>query len=164
MNFYEINAKSEIYENLKTYCSDYDWIEQYNFLTKILPDELIQKDKFLSWLYDRYKFQLGILKMYPNTFYNWHLDAKRGCTINMLISYGIDSHSIFFNKKQNEECYFINELKYKPQVYYLLNTQTYHSVLNLNNIRFVMTTEFVQDKHSLSFAKIKDDIFLNWKE
>ena len=162
MNFYEIQTISSIYDEVKEICDDDGWSFYCDFYTKVLPIELIYKDPFLSWLYNKYEFRLGALKMEPNTFYKWHMEGIRGCAINMMASDNSHSHCLFAGKKQNESSYYVDELSYKHKTYYLLNNQKYHCVLNLNTTRYIMTTEFVKHKNELNYLEVEDFIKNNW--
>lgn len=156
--YYEIGRKSTIKDEVFDFAiSPTEWMPYYNFDAKPLPHELIFKDEFFRWLSQRYSFIAGVLRLDPYTCYNWHTDTRRGVGINMLLTpntrsfcaFGVDSDQLVFK---------IEELKYKPNTYYLFNTQVPHTVYNFETTRYLMSVEFAKDKDQLSFNDLLKDI------
>ena len=156
--YYEIGKKSTIKDEVFDFAiSPTDWMPYYNFDAKPLPHELIFKDEFFVWLAQRYDFIAGVLRLDPYICYNWHTDTRRGVGVNMLLTpntrsfcaFGIDSDQLVFK---------IEELKYKPNTYYLFNTQVPHTVYNFETTRYLMSIEFAKNKDELSFNDLLKDI------
>jgi hypothetical protein len=84
----------------------------------------------------------GIFKFYPNTCYGWHVDNRgRTSALNMLIE-GTDCHTFFGSPavvKENDDYEHISEVKYEIGKFVLLNVCNPHTVINLNNTRYVLT-------------------------
>jgi hypothetical protein len=57
----------------------------------------------------------------------------------------------------------IDELQYKPNTYYLFNTQVDHTVYNFESTRFLLSIEFQLDKDNLTFDQLLKDIKENYK-
>ena len=156
--YYEIGKKSTIKDEVFDFAiSPTDWMPYYNFDAKPLPHELIFKDEFFVWLAQRYDFIAGVLRLDPYICYNWHTDTRRGVGVNMLLTpntrsfcaFGIDSDQLVFK---------IEELKYKPNTYYLFNTQVPHTVYNFETTRYLLSVEFAKNKDELSFNDLLKDI------
>lgn len=132
--------------------NDDNWIKYFNFDTLPLnAQHIIKSDTFLQQLYNKHPFICAILKLKKNTYYDWHKDDKRGVCVNMLIN---DTHShCMFRETDNITGNFI-ELKYDVGVYYLFNNQVEHSVINLDEDRYLFSLEFEQDKNSLTFNDV----------
>ena len=161
--YYEIGRKSTIKDEVFDFAiSPTEWMPYYNFDAKPLPHELIFKDEFFRWLSQRYSFIAGVLRLDPYTCYNWHTDTRRGVGINMLLTpntrsfcaFGVDSDQLVFK---------IEELKYKPNTYYLFNTQVPHTVYNFETTRYLMSVEFAKDRDQLSFNDLLKDIQTNYE-
>ena len=137
--------------------NDTEWVDYYNFLTTFLPIGFLWRDDFFQQLYDKYPYISGIIKLPKYTCYNWHKDLSRGVCINTLLSFNGDSHCLFAPEKTEFAHKFI-ELKYKPYRRYVLNNQVDHMVVNFEEDRHVLTLEFIDDKHKLSFENLLDAI------
>jgi hypothetical protein len=141
--FFETNYKSTIAQDLLDFALDKETdysrgsVSQ-GFLVAKVPDYIILKDQFLSDLI-RIKISNNarIFKMLPYTCYNWHTDTNRGCAINMILS-GFDSHC-YFGKYQSSSLLEYRELVYKPNVYYLFNTEQLHTVINGSQDRYILS-------------------------
>jgi hypothetical protein len=68
-----------------------------------------------------------------------------------------------FGVDPNELVFKIEELKYKPNTYYLFNTQSPHTVYNFEATRYLLSVEFVKDRDQLSFEDLVNDIEANYK-
>lgn len=113
---------------------------------------LTELDPLLGVIYSRHPFQSGILRMEPDTYYDWHVDTNRGVSLNMMLSPG-HSHCLFRVKSEGKTGSF-DELVYEPDTMYLLNTQIHHSVYNFNDVRYMFSIEFSENKDLLSFDRI----------
>ena len=151
--FYLASRRSTILDSLLEVASNNEPFERYyNFGMKGVDHRLICEDSFLISLHDAHPFKAAILLIPPNNIYNWHVDDNRGVAVNMMVS-GRDSHCVF----TDEDFDIVNgieELRYEPETYYLFNTQKYHSVINLNNPRYMMSIEFNEDKYRLNYDQL----------
>ena len=161
--YYEIGRKSTIKDEIFDFAiSPSEWMPYYNFDAKQLPHELIFQDEFFRWLSQRYSFIAGVLRLDPYTCYNWHTDTRRGVGINMLLTPNTRSFCAFaFDADQL--VFKIEELKYKPNTYYLFNTQVSHTVYNFETTRYLMSVEFAKDRDELSFNDLLKDIQTNYE-
>ena len=143
-------------ENIIT-SNETKWDYYYNFLTALVPLDLLHKDEFFKQLYNKYPYTAGIIKLPKSTCYNWHKDSSRGVCINTLLSFNGESHCFFAPDKSEFSHEFI-ELKYKPYRRYVFNNQIEHMVINFEENRYVLTLEFTEDKYKLGFEKLLVDI------
>ena len=163
MNYYKIGTKSTIANEVLDYAfNSQPWFNYYNFDAKPLPPDLIAKDNFFRWLHARYEFLIGILRLNPYTCYDWHIDTRRGVGINMLLTPHQRSVCAF-KVDLDQHVFKIEELKYKPNTYYIFNTQVPHTVYNFEDTRYLMSVEFLKNKDELSFDELMQDIKENYK-
>ena len=163
MNYYEIGHKSTIAKDLYDYAfNSQPWFNYYNFDAKPIPPEILAKDNFFRWLHARYEFIVGILRLDPYVCYDWHVDTRRGVGINMLLTPNTRSVCAF-KVDPNQYVFKIEELKYKPNTYYIFNTQTPHTVYNFETTRYLMSVEFAKDRDELSFNDLLKDIQTNYE-
>ena len=161
--YYEIGNKSTIKDEVFDIAiTPGEWVKYFNFDARPILPEVILKDDFFKWLADRYSFMGGVLRLDPYTCYNWHTDTRRGVGINMLLTPNTRSYCAFgFDPSQL--VFKIEELKYKPNTYYLFNTQMPHTVYNFETTRYLFSIEFAKDKDELSFKDLVNDIETNYK-
>lgn len=126
--------------------------DYYGFKVSRLPLEVILTDPILQQVHKRHKIQHGaIIKIEPNRCYNWHQDAERGVSINLLLSHS-DSFVLFGNTSQDSEDQIdIIRLDYDVGYFYKFNNQFMHSVINFNEPRYLFSLEFEQDKTFLTY-------------
>lgn len=113
-----------------------DWFKYYNFDTLLVPESILEKEPFFKTLPP---FKAGILRLPPNTCYDWHVDDDRGWVINMLLSTG-KSHCLFGSR--DGVAFPFTELVYEPEFYYAFNTQIPHTVLNFDTYRYLFSIQF----------------------
>lgn len=123
--------------------------------------EIFLQDKVLSEIDKKYKILHGaFLKVNSNSGYHWHVDRKRGASINMLMTYESPSFALFYKNKEDyiadKQQFEIVTLAYEPEHFFLFNTQQYHSVINFNSPRVIFSCLFEQEKEQLSYQMIKD--------
>ena len=156
--FHEIKTKSILTQDvIRTVLQpDAQWTKYFNFDATRIPNDLLAQDPVLADIGSRHPMMGGVVMLPPNTFYNWHKDTRRGVSINMVLNaYDGVSHCVFTPDKDVVVGEFI-ELQYKPDTYYVFNTQVSHMVLNFDQPRLLMTIEFGEDKDALSY----DDLLL----
>jgi len=154
---------ARLYDRAKE-ASEKEWVDYYHF--KALP---LHEDWALdSWAKDllaRHPFQAGIIRLDPYVFYDWHIDTDRGVGVNMLLNAEGSSHCLFTRTLKRDSCIahgsgtnnFV-ELEYASHTYYLFNTQTAHSVYNFKEPRYLFSMDFLEDRHTLSYATLRDEL------
>lgn len=157
--FKKVDKKSQITFHLmdlihKT--GKHDWMPYYNFMAILVPWHILDQDPLFVALAKKRKFQAGILRMDPNTCYNWHVDTDRNVSLNMLILDDGNSKCIFSPKY--ELVTPISELKYKESTYYILNTQVPHIVFNFSEPRYLFSLEFLEEDKGLTYDELCADI------
>lgn len=163
-SYYEIGRKSSIKDELFDIAiTPGEWIKYYNFDARPIAPEVILKDNFLLWLAKRYNFISGVLKLDPYTCYNWHTDTRRGVGVNMLLTPNTRSYCAF-GADPSKLVFKIEELKYKPNTYYLFNTQMPHTVYNFETTRYLFSIEFEKDVDNLSFEDLVNDVKDNYEK
>jgi len=165
MNYFELPNKSNIAKDLSdfSFSQTGKWLNYYNFQVKQIPQDLLNKDPFFVWLESRYKYIAGVLKLEPHVCYDWHTDTRRGVGLNMLITPNVHSYCLFAPNREGV-VFKIEELQYKPNTYYLFNTQVNHTVYNFESTRFLLSIEFQLDKDHLTFDQLLKDIKDNYEK
>jgi len=152
--YYELPNKSAIADQIIAAAIDPEgWAPYYGWMAKKLPNELVDQDRFFAWLRSKCDFQQGLLKMNPGVCYDWHVDERRGCGINMIALAEGESHCYFSYTKGSSLCFF-EELKYQPHTYYLFNTRAPHTIFNHDRIRVMFSIEFFEPKEKLNFEDV----------
>lgn len=156
--FHEVKTKSIIRDAVirEAMRSDAKWVKYFNFDATQIPHSLLAQDPVIADIGSRHPLMGGVVMLPPNTFYNWHKDTRRGVSLNMVLNPqdGL-SHCVFTPDKDVVVGEFV-ELQYKPDTYYVFNTQVDHMVLNFETPRLLLTIEFGEDKDALSY----DDLLL----
>lgn len=132
------------------------WVPYYNFYAVQVPFELAYKDPVLHALGAQHSLAVGVIRLDPNTTYDWHVDTRRGVSVNMLLS-DVKSHCLFAYEEKEATHRFI-ELQYKPNTYYLFNNQVPHMVTNFGQSRYLLSVEFEKDKDALTYAQLLKEI------
>jgi len=152
-----------------------DWINHYGWDGIPVPlAYLLPREPLLSEIYRRHRFKAGILRLGPRSYYDWHIDTRRGVGVNVLLSTGGHHHSLFSpdysevhddgdttgNHKMDPRVYLhrFEELEYEPHIYYLYNNQVHHTVYNFGKTRYLFSIEFEEDKDSLSYNGLLGEI------
>jgi hypothetical protein len=116
------------------------WIDYYNFKALIVQDDWVV-DPWWQYLYALHPFKAGIIKLEANTYYDWHIDTDRNLERADSIANG-DVNGKFV------------ELKYKPDTFFLFNAQVAHSVYNFGDTRYLLSLDFVENRHELNYNKL----------
>lgn len=158
--YYEMRAQSVIADAVMDYAlsPDITWGKYYNFDAIQIPNSILSQDPTILDISTRHPLMGGVVRLPPNTFYNWHKDTRRGVSINMVLNPqdGL-SHCMFTTDKEVVVGEF-TELKYKANTYYVFNTQENHIVFNFNSPRYLLTIEFGEDKNELGFTDLVEEI------
>ena len=153
-----VPVKASIARNLYVYAMNSpNWTQYYNFMAVQVPRDILQLDSFLVGLADKRTFHVGVLKMEPNTCYNWHVDTDRKVGLNMMLSDDGNSRCLFLDGEPGV-VFKTRELKYAPDTYYAFNTQVPHMVLNTTRPRYLLSVEFLEKDRSLTFDELCEDI------
>lgn len=138
----------------------YSPVQYFGWSGYPVPLSVVQKESVLSKVNSKFKIMFsGFVMMGPYRQYHWHTDVERGVTINMLMTHGHTSYSLFGQKdKENDAQNHILTVNYEPNTLYLFNTQKPHTIINFEKPRFLYTVKFAQDAKSLSY----NDIY-SWK-
>lgn len=148
--FYKLLNKSN---RLHSYCFRHI-INSNNFLSEILgwsaaiiPTKIWKSDLVLKIINNTYPIRnVGVLKIDPWKNYKWHVDTYRLVSINMLLSTNHTSHTLFSNNYRNgKDQIDICELEYEPKTFYVFNTREYHTVINFEKERYMLSVEFLQN-------------------
>lgn len=134
-----------------------NWELYYNFATIPVPIGLWVTDPFLAALADKRAFHAGILRMEPDSCYNWHVDTDRKVGLNMLLSDDGRSRCLFLNGDPGV-VFKTHELEYKADTYYVFNTQVPHTVINTTEPRYMFSLEFLGQDRGLTFDELCKDI------
>lgn len=147
MNYFKLNAKSELRELLLDLAKTSTlWKNEHSIDILDLTKHSIDYDSTINYFLKTFEAKPILLRLPPNTFYRFHIDATRKCAINMLLE-GNDSHCYFGKITEHEEVINnITELKYDENCYYLFNTLEKHAILNLNNYRYLLSVGI--EKHN----------------
>ena len=137
--------------------NSHNWVKYYNFEAIPVPLELLGLDAFIVRLAKKRKFHAGILRMEPNTCYNWHVDTDRKVGLNMLLSDDGKSRCLFLDGEAGV-VFGVEELKYESGSYYVFNTQVAHMVLNTTQPRYLFSLEFLEEDRGLTFNELCKDI------
>ena len=145
--YYELKEKSTCRNKLLDFAlSTRNWEKdteknKFSFLQVVVPRELYQDDIVLNTLYSQIKIPSAprIFKMPANIYYAMHVDAWRGSALNMLLNDSANSTTFYHCGPFRRNQIHIETLEYKPDTYYLLNTQIKHGVLNSMQDRYVLS-------------------------
>jgi hypothetical protein len=122
-----------------------DWEDHFGFGAIELDPALIQSDSALHVIHNVQPIdRLGLLRIAPNTFYEWHTDTHRESCVNMLVSQNHHSHTLF-GRQVDELNREVVELQYEPFSLYLFNNQAEHCVLNLDGPRYLFSLYFQEE-------------------
>ena len=157
--YYELPVADYIDDRLYIIAKEdiFPMMSYFGFTGKIVPNEVLLEDPIYNAIYKEQPFNAGIVRIPPNTCYDWHRDAERGVTINCLLTPSGHSHCLFAPDrdeqlgKDGSFSFDIKELKYQPGRRYVFDNQVWHSVINLDKPRWLLTLEFVNDKSILNY-------------
>ena len=160
--FYEIphrsSASGALIDSVRN-SSEHHWANYYSWIALPLSVEFVLGlDEFLRVLYFNHPFTPAVLRIDPYAYYTWHVDTERGVGLNMILNGG-HSHCLFAHDYVDGKYVgLFSELIYKPNTFYLLDVQSYHSVINFENTRYMFSLEFEENKDSLSYSDLLREI------
>tara|TARA_R110001606_G_C14868150_1_gene589467 strand:+ start:16 stop:510 length:495 start_codon:yes stop_codon:yes gene_type:complete len=141
MEYYKLPFKSKVADSLLQKAKDTPvWRNYFNFDAIRVRQRELLNDPFFANLYRQYPYKCGILRLRPNTFYDWHTDIGRGVSINLLLE-SQHSHTLFC-KNYDKILGEFTELKYDLYSCYLFNNKIYHTVYNFEGYRYLFSLQF----------------------
>ena len=155
--FYELPVRSVIADKLFNFATTTgEWKPYYNFYAVQVPFDLAFEDPVLYTLGMKHKLAVGVIRLDPYTTYDWHIDTRRGVSINMLLNNA--KSNCLFSVSGTEATHNFVELKYRLGSYYLFNNQVPHMVINFSESRYMMSVEFEADKNELTFDQLMGEM------
>ena len=134
------------------------WTDHFGFKAVELDRDVLLEEEPLLALVNFYNpiARMGILRVKPHNFYDWHVDEHRLSCINLLLSTEHHSHTLFGIQYDhlNRE---ILELKYEPKRYYLFNNQVQHCVCNLDEDRYLFSIYFQEEMRFKDVRKLFEE-------
>lgn len=107
-----------------------------------IPLELSLSDRCIDFLHKSSYvfFNSDIFKMLPNTFYVWHHDHERKCSLNLFLE-GEDSQCLMA-EESNLQLFNYCKVPYDQNYFCLLNNQKKHCIINGENTRYILSLGF----------------------
>jgi hypothetical protein len=165
MNYYTpLNIKSNIVEgvlNKIKIANDSEWIFKVSTDIFFLSIEDFELDPDIVKIIKEFgdEKRICVYRLFPNSSSNWHVDGYRLSSLNMLLE-GFDSISVFGTDVGDNQITNLDIIKYKPNTYYLLNIKQLHTVLNFNNIRYVLSVSLPKYSYQEMFEHFKKENLL----
>ena len=158
--FIKLEGECKIMDDLLELIQEEEAFVMYRkWWTRPVPDEVIDKDPFLSFLRHTLESRFGIMRLAPHFAYKWHVDVKRQGTMNMLIKHD-HSLSMFSPTLELDAPFMV--VPYEIGKFYLFDVQEPHQVINFNGFRYVLTTEIYgehKDKRIHELKEIIDELY-----
>jgi len=130
------------------------WAKHYGLDIMVVSDEIWCKEPLLRMITKKFPIDAGfIIRISPNTVYNWHTDGTRAAGINLKLSNESRSHTMF-GETVDDWNDILTELKYEFNTFYLFNTQAKHSVINFDSYRYLFSVQFAQTKDQITYQDI----------
>lgn len=151
--FYKLNHKSNYLSDycLKEITPKDITKEVFGWRFERVKNEIWKNDSVLRKIDEKFPIKgIAVIHMKPNMCYKWHTDAYRLCALNLLLTANESSYTVFTNDYHNagQDQIDITRLKYEPDYFYIFNTRKSHTVLNLNEDRYMITCEFYDNEVS----------------
>jgi len=125
---------------------DLPWAKHFGFDAQPITDYWLDEEPALKAVHACAPIkQLGLLRVAPQSMYDWHTDEYRMSCLNLLISQDHHSHTLFGwqrDRLNKDVC----ELQYEPRTYYLFNNQVEHCVINLDGPRYLLSLYFQEEQ------------------
>jgi len=148
-------------QNIHDYLKDSNWEEfvyydYYSFEVAPLSNTMWSEHHALSQVNNEFPIkQVGLIRMPPNSGYDWHVDTDRTVGMNMLVGDVHCCDTLFSKNYSRGLTYDITRLEYQPWELYVFNTKIYHTVLNYQHPRYLFTVEF-EKRDQTSYAAVRD--------
>ena len=131
--FYETAESYHNLESVKNFVPTaiWEWIPYMTVASNFT--NAIKSDTFITDISKKFGGVLKLYKFPAKQVYHWHKDANIGCSLNMVLE-EYNSHSLFtHSERDNMYVEPVIELAYKPETWYIFNSQERHSVINLDD-------------------------------
>ena len=158
MSYYEIPCKSTITQELLEIAKNDDpWYTHLSIEMKPVSMDLLTMDPLFNFLSSRYKCQGHVWRFRPFTCFDWHRDKSRTSAINIVLTPWVRSYSVFSESKKDymlrtsDYVFDIEDLVYRPDTYYVLSTQTPHTVFNFEETRYLLSVDFLEEDMYIPF-------------
>jgi hypothetical protein len=138
--YYEINEPFQEIDKITQFIPNADW-QWVPFMTIAMNfNQSLDSDPFIKKVGTQFGGKLKLYKFPANHVYHWHRDVSIGCSLNMVLDI-YNSHTLFTHANP-KQVYVepIIELNYKPNTWYIFNSQEKHSVINLDGRERVLFT------------------------
>ena len=146
-SFVEVsNGIKQIYQD-----TSLPWINRFDItLRPVNKDFFVQFPKVYQIIQDFKCNTYAIFRFNPHTCYGWHTDNSnddkgRSCSLNMLIEGYGTSHTFVGNKitgRIGDDFSDVREVTYEPNKFVLLDVNSYHTIFNLEQPRYLLTIGF----------------------
>jgi hypothetical protein len=138
-----ITVSESFLESLNNFIkkSDHDRWQSINNLTVMsLPIKLFETETVLNSVVNKFGAgsRLSVFRTNPYEVYSWHTDYLRNTCLNILLD-GYDSMTLFANNRASGVMTDLITVPYSSKKVFLLNVQKNHTVLNFNNVRYLLS-------------------------
>lgn len=145
--YFEISESYQNIDSVKKFIptATWEWVPYMSVASNF--HESIQVDPFIKDIVEQFNGKFKLYKIPAKQVYHWHRDFKVGCSLNMVLE-EYNSHSLFTLSERDKmsaegsTTYVepIIELIYKPETWYIFNSQERHTVINLDSRDRVLFT------------------------
>jgi hypothetical protein len=140
----ELGESNHIVDHFNSNIETLEMEQHFGFDMALVPEEIYMNEKVISSL--SHKIKCGVyIKLNPYRNYNWHQDAERNVSINLLLTPNIRYHTLFGKSTESEDQMEFIEMTYKPNTFYLFNNQISHSVINFDEPRYLFSLQFEEN-------------------
>lgn len=117
-----------------------EWQNLHNLTALCIPLRLFETEPLLYKVISKFGAgtRLSVFRTNPCEVYNWHIDATRNICLNILLD-GYDSMTLFANRSIYSVMTDLTKVPYIRKKVFLLNVQKNHTVLNFNNVRYLLS-------------------------
>lgn len=113
--------------------------------------------KLLSDTFNAEHISAKYLKNPPNSFYEWHIDKVRNCSLNWIIKSNSGAKTFYRSNNHNRFFWDIEEIKYNADCPTLLDTTHEHCIFNNYPEERIILSVSIRNNHSyadiLTFLK-----------
>jgi hypothetical protein len=138
--YYEIKETFQEIDKVRRFIprANWQWVPYQTIAMNF--DQSLDSDPFIKNIGTTFNGRLRLYKFPANYVYHWHRDNDIGCSLNMVLDV-YNSHTLFTHSNP-KQVYLeaIIELNYKPNTWYIFNSQEKHSVINLDDRARVLFT------------------------
>lgn len=135
-----INSLKELITN----SSESQWQKKFDFERLTLSSDIFKNEILIYNLIEKFNCnkRLSIFKWSANSAYDWHTDPMRNASVNLLLE-GWNSLCLFgkpnLENSNDQNIKNLKVLNYSDSNFFVLNTTEYHSVINFDNPRYLVS-------------------------